>query len=371
MPRKLVASLALLFTFILATVVESQSIRKWEKFTGATFRINQYGILEELKDINGDNYLGKNAPSPHDGYAVAYQILPAKIGKLADRKTSKANVQIVYATSEKISTNLLKTINNDNALSGEIKPSVKGCEKLVPDNHCKLLMAEVQTSDGVLKITNEFWGLGPKNELGIARRIKNLSKTPVQLLALEIQLDQRLYPPIQPSNTPNTPHHETRSLPAQSGRPPLPGGDRSGGANDGGRGGGGANDGGRGGGGANDGNRDRSRNSLAVFRDPWVTGPVVCPPWFDSAIGNRDRLRIREFPSFTEVRCKECSQVVFREGELPEPLLEKLDCETQVETNRWTFRKSPKTKTAREPIILKPGEMVAIFTTPKLLKPSK
>lgn len=354
MLRRFIALLFLTIAFIAVSNVSSQTQQKWEKFFGATFRVNQYGVLEELKDINGDNYFEKSAPPPHDGYAIAYQIL--------DPKTNKpVNLQIVYATSDKVSTDQLKIINSGNSLSGEIKPNVKGCGEVIPASHCKLLAVEVQTKDGVLQIANEFWGLGPKDELGIARRIKNLSQTSVQLLALEVQLDDRFYPPVQLLNKRNNLHHQTRALSGQGNSTPIPNGGR----------GGGANDGGRGGGNSNDGNRDRSRNSVAVFRAPWVTGPIVCPPELERAVGHRDRLRIPEFPTHTEIRCNKCSQVVFSEGELPESLLEKLDCEPRVETDRWTSRSNQNKKTGREPIILKPGEMVAIFTTPKLLKPSK
>ncbi len=330
MLRRFIALLFLTITFSAVSSVISQTQQKGREFLGATFRVNQYGVLVELKDTNGENYFGKNTPPPHDGYAVAYQVLDPKTRKpMKDPKTGKENLQIVYATSDKISADLLKVLDSGKSLSGEIKPDVKGCEKEKAENHCKLLTAEVRTSDGILQIANEFWGLGPKKEIGIARRIKNISTKPIFVIGLELQLDGR-FPIFTGKNTSS--HHLLNTA-------------------------------------------TNRRIVAALVSGSHSTGPIVCPPlgplgpgpyppepewcpacqsWFDSSplvlYANNDS-----------------SETAFATGQfnsMPKLLREKSG--TNNITVHWYK--------GRDPVLsdlLPPGRMITTFHTPKLLRPDQ
>src|SRR5262245_46743957 len=130
------------------------------------FEINTWGTLKVVRNMEGKEIFGPGRPS-NEGYSIAYQRLHPRT-----RKPMEAP-RVFFAVGDHYS---------------EKQLVCKECERLQRDQ----AVAAVTTTDGILRINSYFYFLEKEEKLKIVRAIENISKYPVQLIAIRAQYDARL-----------------------------------------------------------------------------------------------------------------------------------------------------------------------------------
>jgi hypothetical protein len=135
------------------------------------FEINDWGTLKVVRDEDGREIFGPGRP-PNEGYSIAYRRLDPRTRKPMEAPRAFFAVGAHYSESQL-----------------ELEECDKECKNKL---HRDQAVAAVNTRDGVLCITSNFYFLEREGKLKIVRLIRNISKNPVQLVSIREQYDTRL-----------------------------------------------------------------------------------------------------------------------------------------------------------------------------------